>query len=45
MRMTGVNMNNGSQHNAIINCEFYDISGSAIQIGDVFDYNEKDTSK
>lgn len=38
----GVDVEYGSQDNVISGCEFHDLSGSAIQVGDVVDHHPKD---
>jgi parallel beta helix pectate lyase-like protein/glycosyl hydrolase family 141 len=38
----GIDIEHGSQGNQISGCLFHDISGSAIQIGDVIDHHPKD---
>ena len=38
----GVDLEYGSQDNIISGCKFYDLSGSAIQVGDVIDHHPRD---
>jgi hypothetical protein len=38
----GIDIEYGSKDNTICGCSFYDISGSAIQIGDVIDHHPQD---
>ncbi len=38
----GIDLEFGSQDNIISGCRFHDISGSAIQVGDVIDHHPKD---
>lgn len=38
----GVDLEHGSRNNLILGCKFYDLSGTAIQIGDVIDHHPLD---
>ena len=38
----GIDLEHGSRDNLLSGCEFFDISGSAIQVGDVIDHHPKD---
>lgn len=38
----GIDVEFGSQDNLISGCQFYDLSGSAIQVGDVIDHHPRD---
>lgn len=38
----GIDLEYGSQDNVISGCELYDLSGSAIQVGDVIDHHPRD---
>ena len=38
----GIDLEYGSQDNLISGCKFYDLSGSAVQVGDVVDHHPRD---